>query len=137
MEQVGFDRVEIIDGSAPLKRMNRAEYERLELRERVRLLLAGSVRFYRSDKAHRELARVALPIRAFAMITASRSTHCFTCERRYDARAHCVREARSSTVITANIVPTRKKTCAAASMWSAFCLSIRSASKGRAHDSLR
>jgi hypothetical protein len=47
MDQVGFDRVEIIDGTTPPKGMSRAEYERLELRERVRLLLAGSIRFYK------------------------------------------------------------------------------------------
>ena len=50
MEQVGYDRVEIRDGAAPTRRMNRAEYERLELRERVRLLLAGSIRFYKQDE---------------------------------------------------------------------------------------
>ena len=48
-EQIGFDRVEILDGHSPLKRMSRSDYERLELRERVRLLLAGSVRFYKQD----------------------------------------------------------------------------------------
>jgi len=47
MDQIGYDRVEIVDGNTTPKVLSRAEYERLELRERVRLLLAGSIRFYK------------------------------------------------------------------------------------------
>ncbi|HEY5927688.1 MAG TPA: hypothetical protein VIV11_38650 [Kofleriaceae bacterium] len=47
MERVGFDRVEICDGDTPPQQLKRSEYERLDLRDRVRLLLAGSIKFYK------------------------------------------------------------------------------------------